>query len=1391
MSDNNRLELDIVAHDDTGPATAKARANFRSVEAEAARSAVNMSKGFDAQAVEMGRSIDKAAASALRSLDALERRAALAGKSAVEKLVVQRNQMIASLGSDEPAIQRAMSAYDKLISARQKYEEKMRQMDSGGGHSGHGVGSMALRRSFLAAKDFGEGRMQGVFAEVADIAFGQGGTGGVVQAILPKISEITGLSNGAVIAVGALAGAFGALGFAGIHAMHSLAEAGQEIQKFSLSTGIAPTRVQAFQFAAKAAGADPSVFQRISSEISRAADDYSEEGTKKREQLGRLGVNLYDRFGDLKPTEQVLLGVADGLDKLSPGLERNAAAARLFGENGKEVLPVLEGLRRNLATSDEIGNTFSEHDLAMMERWHESLTRMGEEWNRFKLSLEVPLGITGEVLLKGIRFLGMPSGGLDIGGSYGKELGEWISSHLFQEGEITPPSPGRDDLRRSAEKGLSDQARERYLALRRQDPAYRLSEERSKLNQLDATARHGSAEDNEAATEQYRLVKSLEAHSESNRALEGVVAARKERLQLEAQYAEIQQSSQQKLLSASINPSRELSTPGDIAKQLGLAEARVNAEQQKILNDRRYRVDDKTGTIRDLSGTPEYQKFAQEEAANLPLRIRNEYAKALGELQAQDARYFAARTDADGKAWEQAWQRRKKGEMDLQDEEIRTRQSIQSRQFDLDGQSIDRQREMALQGLDGVNAQTLKEKIALEDAKLGIEQSFAERSAALQIAKLRNQEALAVAEIQKKAAESGNTGTDAEAADVAAKQSEYQQQIDAVRAATSDRELIDAQKTQTAKEKLQIESSRRVYDSLKHDAEGLFDQLVYHTQSWGDFFKGIFKATVMTPLKEIFSSQVSALFTKGLTGQDVSFGEVGNGEGKFGKLGSIFGRAGLGQPRFGDANHPLAKLNAPNHLGDVSLMQGAVPVVIMNAPQVGAAHAQAASSGYGSIGAALASSFGLSILSGARNIQQIGAQGSTYGIGESTWNPVYGSNGVAQALSPNGFPTMGEVAALGTPSGLFSAASDNPWVLPTPPPFNAGLAGTQLADWTSPNLGPEAAMTSPQSGGILSKIGGMFGLGNGGSVQGTPPFVANGHQGGILGNIFGGGKGGFLGGFKSMFGLDTAGTDMGNGVGIARTGFGGNLAAISKSGGFAMIGGGLALDGIRRGGVLGTLEAAGGGAMVGFKYGGPIGAVVGAAIGGGIAAFKSLFGGDDRKHVKKLVKEVYGMDISNGIADQIIQIAKQRYGGEHDVAVRSPEVRDLLKLYAQTTGQKSAEDKFAQEKIHSASLVESGGKLFQSAVYDNGNAYSYSSPLSVYGGVQTSPLSTYAPNNGYFGGTIQLNVNGQSAADLLEGRISKTVTPGFVQGQALSASNSSVGRTAQQNMTLSPSALTR
>jgi len=154
----------------------------------------------------------------------------------------------------------------------------------------------------------------------------------------------------------------------------------------------------------------------------------------------------------------------------------------------------------------------------------------------------------------------------------------------------------------------------------------------------------------------------------------------------------------------------------------------------------------------------------------------------------------------------------------------------------------------------------------------------------------------------------------------------------------------------------------------------------------------------------------------------------------------------------------------------------------------------------------------------------------------------------------------------------------------------------------------------------------------------------------------------------------------------------------------------LLLDGLKRGGWTGMAEDTAGGAMIGFKFGGPLGAAIGAAA-GAVAGIVRMFIKGAADKAKEKIKALYGVDISDkGVLQQIVDTAKSGFGGNIDMAIRSPQVRDLIQLYAMTTGQKISG---MPGSVTPLSLVETGGSLFQSPQYNNGT------PLPALGGLST------------------------------------------------------------------------
>ena len=145
-----------------------------------------------------------------------------------------------------------------------------------------------------------------------------------------------------------------------------------------------------------------------------------------------------------------------------------------------------------------------------------------------------------------------------------------------------------------------------------------------------------------------------------------------------------------------------------------------------------------------------------------------------------------------------------------------------------------------------------------------------------------------------------------------------------------------------------------------------------------------------------------------------------------------------------------------------------------------------------------------------------------------------------------------------------------------------------------------------------------------------------------------------LAGLKAFLGI---GGSVQTGPGMATTWqaatMGQKASAMGRSDAALMGGAMLALYGLQRGGKTGVAMTTGGGALIGFKFGGPIGAGVGAWIGfwAGVAR---LFVKGAQEKAREKIKATYGVDISdNGVLKQIVEMAKQGFGGNLDMAIRS------------------------------------------------------------------------------------------------------------------------------------------
>ena len=340
---------------------------------------------------------------------------------------------------------------------------------------------------------------------------------------------------------------------------------------------------------------------------------------------------------------------------------------------------------------------------------------------------------------------------------------------------------------------------------------------------------------------------------------------------------------------------------------------------------------------------------------------------------------------------------------------------------------------------------------------------------------------------------------------------------------------------------------------------------------------------------------------------------------------------------------------------------------------------------------------------------------------------------------------------------------------------------------------PVISIPAAAGGSASGDVGGIgagasipIGIGGAGSpgASGVPPAdifnLPTTHAGASmnpLGMILGANQKGGTSGFYSMFSKEGFSKTLQNLKGTvwnqkvfddAGGGLSGGIQGVAKSPAAGAAGMMLAMNGLvgsRRGTWGGIAESTAGGALIGEQIGGPLGAAIGAGAGFLAGVGEKLFGVESPENeAKRLVKQLYSISIDNSMAKQIAGIAQQKYAGHVSIAVRDPDVRKMLMLYSEATGQKMP---LSATTPQSGSLAEMGGKLYQQATYVNGTPYTFQSNLPVAGGYSTGTYPAPGPM------TLQVNVAGQGAAQFVAGQV---VTPEFVQSQWSSAAAASNGR---------------
>lgn len=1275
------------------------------------------------------------------SIKSLERQAEMAGKTRSEQLLVRQEKWIKMLGEDEAAVKRVTAAFGKLVKAEEEAERKSKH---GGILTGTGPGSMFVRGS----RDIFEGRVRQGLADYMNTASQLMG-GGTTAA--------GGALAGAGIAIGGITAALAGFTAAAYHAAESVGEYGMKIHEVQVSTGMTAREVQTFRLAAEMTGHDVDMVNKVMRGLTQAMEGTSEGSSKARDIMRSFGVDLLGLKTGAITTGEAFMKIGEGLKNDEDAWKRNADAQALFKRASGETIGTLIEFA-NTAKEVQDRKFFSQEQIDRMVEMHKQITLLKLDFEELAISIKTAV-VNAWTFTKSMADVQRFSMSAILGVGRG-----WLNPQA-----PVPAPPSADPARRILQEqrdaitnafgkyiegigsGTSIEAAERKLSRLKkafEDTATNNAENLEKYYRDQSGFKADVESKRRAVDQQQALVESLKTAESNRKALDEALR----RLNIEVE-DRLQHPFE---LPSEAARRKALSMPGmdrypkraEIERQHDILVQQEKTEQANKLQ--RQMLETQQTVEREMA------RAARGGVGQVDIRDLGRHGVTRTDVEADINRQYDERMDIAQKLFKLEYDTIKAREINTKDTVAleQQRRDIVAATGHLAVAQIEAENARKREGIELTKREfDLAEEHRLEmsrlllaDREIGIKaQADLERKRA-QLHFRGDNPAAGIMESYRIAREESQKLYQLEMDRIALEETGYKAEEDRQRALMKLHREDEAARIDTAYKLAEMQQHQ--LDTIKQKVEPLYHTLFTDPKNFGQQLKTTVRDAALKPIESGLSEMTArALYP-------TIYGQTGTG-----------GLAGIFRDMFSG--------QTGGRLNDVKLTpRGAVPVEVVNTGGGGGGGWGGSGGGTSPTpwtlpmppasiwGGPLRGIFGGG---GGRVWSEIPPTGPLGGMPIPNWSVGFG--GMGPSYSP-----MGAAGMLG-PGGT------------------SGFAGP-LGGWglplSSANTGYDLNMAGMNAG-----MGGWGGGGGGGAAagllgMGVPGLIGKG-LGGIgagLGklfpSIFGHGYGSIFGG-ESVPALGLAGK-----LGLQRNIATGRISGMGGLGGAALLTGGTMLAGAgifgeRRGTGLGILEAAGGGAMIGMKFGGPIGALIGTGVGAAIGLGEMLAGAESPRHeAKRLVKETYHIDINNSTADQIVAIAKQSYAGRVSIAVRSPEVRHMLGLYAAGTGQASSFPAAASE-AHGASLVESGGHLMQQSVYQYGQAYAYSSNLPLYGGGSANPLS--APGGNV---SLSLNIGGQDASKFMTGQV---VTPEVVQSKYQESMYASGGRVPQALMLNQPGAI--
>ena len=148
--------------------------------------------------------------------------------------------------------------------------------------------------------------------------------------------------------------------------------AGDRLEKFSQSTGVAVPLLDKMRKASELAGTDFNTLVKTFPMLANNINLASSGSGKAAEAFKKLGVSATNSDGSLRASDQVLLDISDKFKGMEDGVKKASIAYDIFGgKTGEQLIPLLNGGRESI---EGLGTAMTEHGVKRMAAFNDSIT---------------------------------------------------------------------------------------------------------------------------------------------------------------------------------------------------------------------------------------------------------------------------------------------------------------------------------------------------------------------------------------------------------------------------------------------------------------------------------------------------------------------------------------------------------------------------------------------------------------------------------------------------------------------------------------------------------------------------------------------------------------------------------------------------------------------------------------------------------------------------------------------------------------------------------------------------------------------------------------------------------------------------------------------------------